>query len=251
MKPYYEHAGITIYHGDCRLVLPQISGIDVCLTSPPYNVGLDYESYDDNLSDEDFRRFNDQWVREVYRAMAQSSRFYSVVSDRMLWWFRETAESAGFVWAQLLAWCKPNLASGRIGSDWNAMAEWVLLFRKGKRTPMLNGIDSASANTHNWMVSPSPQSNWSEEPKQHVAQFPLDLPARLLGRTPGILVLDPFMGSGTTLRAAKDLGRRAIGIEIDERYCEIAAERLRQDVLAFHAAASPPAVLNLFQGESL
>jgi DNA modification methylase len=116
---------------------------------------------------------------------------------------------------------------------------------------MINGIDSASVNTHNWMVIPSPQSNWSQEPKQHVAQFPLDLPAKLLGRTPGILVLDPFMGSGTTLRAAKDLGRRAIGIEIDERYCEIAAKRLSQEILGFRAVSSPPAVLNLFHGESL
>jgi site-specific DNA-methyltransferase (adenine-specific) len=68
----------------------------------------------------------------------------------------------------------------------------------------------------------------------HPNEKPIDLPGRFISwhTVPGDLVLDPFMGSGTTLRAAKDLGRKAIGIEIEERYCEIAAKRLRQEVIA-------------------
>ena len=65
----------------------------------------------------------------------------------------------------------------------------------------------------------------------HPAPFPLALAKRAVETTPAEVVLDPFCGSGTTLRAAKDLGRRAIGIEIEERYCEIAARRLQQSVL--------------------
>jgi len=69
--------------------------------------------------------------------------------------------------------------------------------------------------------------------KQHPTQKPVDLMKWCLGFAPAGTVLDPFMGSGTTLRAAKDAGRKAIGIEIEERYCEIAAKRLRQRVLDF------------------
>jgi DNA modification methylase len=72
------------------------------------------------------------------------------------------------------------------------------------------------------------------EPKpEHPSPKPLNVMRWILGCLPGETVLDPFMGSGTTLRAAKDLGRRAIGIEIEERYCEIAAKRLAQEVFDF------------------
>jgi site-specific DNA-methyltransferase (adenine-specific) len=71
-----------------------------------------------------------------------------------------------------------------------------------------------------------------ESGSEHPAPFPLKLATRAISSTNAALVLDPFMGSGTTLRAAKDLGRKAIGIELEERYCEIAAKRLGQEVLA-------------------
>jgi site-specific DNA-methyltransferase (adenine-specific) len=70
----------------------------------------------------------------------------------------------------------------------------------------------------------------------HPAPFPIGLPARAIETTPAQLVVDPFMGSGTTLRAAKDAGRRAIGIELEERWCEHAAKRLQQSVLALEMA---------------
>ena len=160
MKPYYEHAGITIYHGDCREVLPtlEVGSCDICITSPPYNVGTEYESYDDNLHDADFRAFNEEWLRLLFYALSTQSRFYAVVSDKMIWWMKPMAEGIGFPWAQLLVWCKPNMAGGgsRFGGDWASLLNGSLMFRKGKRTPMLNGIDSAGVNTHNYMVIPRP-----------------------------------------------------------------------------------------------
>ena len=115
------------------------------------------------------------------------------------------------------------------------MSEPILLFNKGGRTPMLNG----EGTTHNYFVIPTPQSNWNLEQKEHPAQWPELLPRSILSRTPGNIVLDPFMGTGTTLRAAKTLGRKAIGIDVDEASCEIAAKRMQQEVLSLDFASAP------------
>src|SRR3990167_7719292 len=229
-KPYYEHDGIQIFHGDCRVIAPLVRA-DVVVTSPPYNVGLKYLGYDDQMPQELFERFNQEWLEAVTQSLNPSARVYIVLSDKMVFWMKPLVERTGLTFVQLMAWCKPNLAGGAsISLDWNCLAEWILLFRYGTRTPMMSG----EGTTHNWFVIPSPQRNWNgDDSKQHVAQFPLKLPRRILARTPGEIVLDPFMGSGSTLRAAKDLRRKAIGIEIEEKYCEIAAKRLEQEVFDF------------------
>lgn len=234
MKPYYDEGGITIYHGDALETLSRLSDADqrvgIVLTSPPWNVGLQYEVYEDDLPEQDFKERMQTWLYWTHGMATEGARAYVVVSDAMLFWFRGLAEREGWKWAQLLVWCKPNFAvHGRISGDWNNMTEWILLFRKGKRTPMVSS--PIQATTHNWFTIPTPQRNFYKDQKLHVAQWPIELPMRILSRTPGDVVLDPFMGSGTTLRAAKDLGRKAIGIEIVEEYCEIAARRLAQGVL--------------------
>ena len=100
--------------------------------------------------------------------------------------------------------------------------EWICVFaREGwgltdKSTSQIGDV---------WRIAP-------ENDTQHPAPFPLALPTTAIGATDAQLIVDPFMGSGTTLRAAKDLGRKAIGIEIEERYCEMAAKRMAQEVLA-------------------
>ncbi len=229
-KPYFRDDSVVIYHADCRDILPKMPQVDLVLTSPPYNIGLGYGEYKDDLGEDAFHQMNAEWLAMTAERASDGARLYIVVSDKMLWWIRGEAESAGWKYHQLLTWCKPNLAgvAGRISGDWNYLAEPILLFRYGKRTPMMNG----EGTTHNYFVIPSPQSNWAAEPKEHPAQWPLLLARRIISRTPGDLILDPFMGSGTTLRAAKDLGRFAVGIEIEERFCEIAAKRMSQTVMA-------------------
>jgi site-specific DNA-methyltransferase (adenine-specific) len=185
--------------------------VDVILTSPPYNVGLKYDGYDDNLSENEFIEFNKQWLTESFRVCSRIARVYVVISDSMLWWFRDVAIETGFAFVQKLVWCKPNFvgSAGKVTNDWNYMTEDILLFRKGKRTPMQNG----NTTTHNWFVETVPQSNFTEG-RIHPAQFPVSLCLRILDRTPGDLIMDPFCGSGSVLVAAKKLGRAAIGFDL-------------------------------------
>ena len=175
-------------------------------------MGLNYEDFDDNLEEDEFRNFNKRWLTEAYRVSQNTTRMYVILSDKMLWWFRGMAEDIGWKFAQLLVWCKPNLVgkAGMITGDWNHMTENILLFRKGKRTSMQAG---GSTNTFNWFVETIPQSN-HRMGRHHPAQLPFSLCYKIISRTPGEPVLDPFTGSGQVLRAAKSLGRSYIGIEL-------------------------------------
>jgi len=218
----------TLYLGDCLEMMKEIpnDSIDVVFTSPPYNCGLPYESYNDNLSNEDFYQFNESWIHSCYSIMSvNGSRLYVVCSGKMIFDLRIIGENIGYKFAQVLTWCKPNLSSGggKISGDWNFLSEKIMLFRKGKRTAMIN----ADTNTHDWFVIPSPQSNFKKDKKVHIAQFPLGLPKRILSRTPGDVILDPFMGSGTTGVACVQTGRKFIGIEIEPKYFDIAVKRIK------------------------
>jgi DNA modification methylase len=234
MKPYYEDtkAGITIYHGDCLQIMPELETKPTLIfTSPPYNKGLRYNGYNDKR--DDFK----PWIAKVLQGLFDCSdepiRAYFVVSEDMLYWMRTTAEQVGWTYGQLMTWCKTNLVGGsgkRITGDWNTLSEWILLFRKGKRGAMLPDHEG---NTFNWFLEACPQSSFNgDRHRRHVAQMPLALAFRILRRTPGNIILDPFCGSGTTLLAAKRMNRQAIGIDVDESACEIAASRLAQEVLA-------------------
>ena len=217
-----------IYAGDARVLAEAIpdGSVGIIITSPPYNVKLNYVGYDDNISHEDFLEFNRQWLVSAYRIAQDSCRLYAVVGDHMLWWFRELAEGAGWTYAQKLTWCKPNFTAGpKISPDWNFMSEDILLFRKGKRTPMLDG--RLHTTTHNWFVEAVPQSNYKEG-RIHPAQWPVSLPLRILARSPGDPVLDLFAGSGSALVAAKMLRRPFIGFELVASVADLARQRIAQ-----------------------
>jgi site-specific DNA-methyltransferase (adenine-specific) len=211
VKPYYEENGITIYHGDCREILPSLPKVDLVLTDPPYNVGLNYCGGDDRA---DYRAWSQEWFSSCQRplvftpGMVNLAMWYTLEAPTWLCaWFKinQASPSAlgGFnVWEPVAVYGKPKK---RIGHDaWNHLVS----FRERE-----NG-----AGDH---PCPKTLTFW----KRLVTAFTDECDT----------ILDPFMGSGTTLRAAKDLGRKAIGIEIEERYCEIAANRLRQEVLSFEA----------------
>jgi DNA modification methylase len=213
LKPYYEEAGITIYHGDCREVLPSLQRADLVLTDPPYGIGRDGSrpstSKHGGRKAYEFRGWDSKPPeREVFEAIFAAS------ADQIIWGANYfpmyLPPSMGW-----LFWDKGQRISGSDGELAFTSFNCALRVFTFNRVELL--LDGAKRPT----------------------QKPLKLIKRCItfadkhGAADSIL--DPFMGSGTTLRAAKDLGRQAIGIEINEAYCEIAANRLRQEVLAFTA----------------
>jgi site-specific DNA-methyltransferase (adenine-specific) len=222
--------GIEIYQGDCIEIMKGMNReiVDLVFTSPPYNVGLSYKSYDDNDNWDVFLEWIDGVYKQIANVTADNGRIYSVLSDRLLFDLKPIQENHGLIFGQLLTWCKPNFGggAGRITGDWNYLTEQILLFRKGKRTKMING----ECNTHSYFVIPTPQSNYKEG-RYHPAQFPIRLPNNIISRTPGNVVFDPFMGSGTVGIAAIKNSRGFIGIEIDPDYYAIAKRRIQEALM--------------------
>jgi hypothetical protein len=225
MKPYYEHAGVTIYHADCQEVLQSVSA-DVLVTDPPYGVNLGshggatetragylakgkYASYDDTPEN-----FLSVVVPAVEAALLRTNGRGLVFSCHTGLRQLPTYSALGGVF--LPAGCGRNVW-GFTNLALCALYGGAPALEKGAKATAIRSSASVDKNGHpcpkplRWMT-------WAIG----LASLPLET------------VLDPFAGSGTTLVAAKDLGRRAIGIEIEEKYCEIAAKRLGQEVMQFH-----------------
>lgn len=222
MQPYYDDGTVQIWHGDCREILPTLGPVDLVLTDPPYSPAWHAGARSMQSLDASFIDFDPiadgAWLLDV----APLARRWVVAT--MDW--RHIAEVAkeppsGLRFVRFGVWVKPNGApqftGDRPGPGWEGIA---FLHRDGTPLRWHGGGRSS--------VFTTPRIN---------GVHPTEKPERLyrewvsLFSDPGDLVLDPFMGSGTSLRVAKDLGRRAIGIEQDERWCDYAARRLAQAVL--------------------
>lgn len=257
--PYYVDDFVTLYHGDCLDLLPSIAGVDLVVTSPPYNLkvmpwpplghwvdgqakggggkwsgsdgrgGIEYEDHDDAMP---WAEYVD-WQRNVLSACWDSLSEHGAIyynhkprpAGEKVWLPLEL--NPGLPLRQVVIWARAggiNFAP----THYVPTCEWVMVFAKSGfrlRDKSASGVGDV------WRIV-------QEANTQHPAPFPLGLPARAIETTKPSLVLDPFAGSGTTLRAAKDAGIPSIGIEKSERYCEIVAKRLAQDVLDFEGAAS-------------
>jgi DNA modification methylase len=216
MKPYYEHAGITIYHGDCREVLPMLPRASAIVTDPPYNVGKDYGTHDDNMSSSAYA----QWVESVMRVCldAADSQFWVAPRYKLELWLHYLPG------AHLIV--IPRGAQGPFRGGWHDQFEIALAV--GNPFPRISDL---------WTGIRLKGEGYffREETFGHPGYTPYPIVRRAVESLskPGDSIIEPFCGTGTTLRAAKDTGRKAIGIEIEERYCEIAAKRLSQEVFTF------------------
>jgi DNA modification methylase len=232
LKPYYDEDGITIYHGDCLEVLPGLTEVDQVLTSPPYNLGQTggtewtrlsngYGTHHDAMPHSAYVEWQKEVLTLCWGALSDTGAIYYNHKPRVkdLGVLLPTELNPGLPLRQIIIW---DRTSGfmRQFSCYVPSYEWIMMFAKPNFRITTRDVFDL------WRIPPDVNPS-------HPATFPLTLAHRAIGTTSARLVLDPFMGSGTTLRAAKDLGRRAIGIEIEERYCEIAVQRLAQGVLEF------------------
>jgi DNA modification methylase len=202
-KPYYDDGhGIVIYHGDCRTILPHLPKVDLVLTDPPYGIGFAAQP---TTGQRKRGQKPESWDDMTFRGV---DSILSAGHDCIIWGGNYYSLPTRRGW---LCWYKPD-APPSMGSFELA---WT----------------SREQNTRqiSWSIAAT-----NQERVGHPTQKPLAVISWCLSFFPEAnTIIDPFMGSGTTLRAAKDLGRKCIGIEIEEKYCEIAVKRLSQEVLSF------------------
>ena len=222
--------GITLVHGDCREVLPclQDASVDLALSDPPYGVAYETarRSRSDKLrvpvaNDESLAVMAKAWP-DVMRCLRDDRHWYVFASPRMI---HEALPIVGTA-KHTLCWDKGDRGTvGDLECGFGEAWEAILYGMKGRRP--LNGSRPRTVIRFDWSSTMDPL---------HPTVKPVPLLRKLIewSTSEGEVVLDWCMGSGTTLRAAKDLGRRAIGIEIEEKYVQIAAKRLEQEVFAFN-----------------
>jgi len=196
MKPYYQDEQSTIYLGDCREILPQLEKVDLVLTDPPYGIGIAANPFRQKFEKSNW---DDVVVKDDLLNLAMGLSNESIIWGGNYFGLRP---SQGF-----LIWDKvqpEDFSSSQVEFAWWSKAKPAKIFKK-----RVVGFE-----------------------KFHPTQKPLELIQWCIEKAEDAqTILDPFMGSGTTLVAAKNLGRKAIGIELEEKYCEIAVKRLRQQTL--------------------
>lgn len=250
MTPYFEDAkaGIVIYHGDCRELLPQLGSVSHVITDPPYSEYVHSRSRRGGSSappldgagrkpPASFNRVKEfgfesldpatleLCAKEFCRLCQRWCLAFSDVESSSMW--RDALTDYGMDYVRTGAWVKlgatPQFTGDRPAAGFEAI---TICHPKGKKR--WNG-----GGRHGLWSYPIVLNRGGKNPRLHTTQKPLKLMAALISdfTNQGDTILDAFMGSGTTLRAAKDLGRKAIGIEREEQYCETAALRLSQEVL--------------------
>lgn len=205
MKPYFEDESVTIYHSDCRDVLPTLDKVDLVLTDPPYGDG---------------------WPS---RGGAKEGTIVSGTGEHPEW------DKFSIDWIRLLDEDIPIAAFCSVKTIPQMMAaidtDKCLFYIKTNPSPIGSSVEACVVRGYSAAAPQHFLAYNAFNGQQHPTQKPIEVIRWVAERAPAGTILDPFMGSGTTLRAAKDLNRKAIGIEISEKYCEIAAKRMSQ--LAF------------------
>jgi DNA modification methylase len=216
IAPFYEDEWVKLFCGDCRNILPQLPKVDLVLTDPPYGIAYDTGHRVTGVTPWSGQIFCDENTSARDGALALLDGIPMLVFGS-----RKCNPPAGT--RMVLVWDKgPALGMGALDLPWKPSSEEIYVIGNG-----FTGRRDES----NVIYCPPVQS-LAKNGRVHPNEKPIALLQKLLAKCPAGTVLDPFMGSGTTLRAAKNLGRKAIGIEKDEAYCAIAARRMAQGVLA-------------------
>lgn len=244
---FFQNENISIYNDDV-LTTSQIvaESIDLIVTSPPYNVDIKYNSHKDDVSYSDYLQFSREWLSKCFDWLQDDGRLclnipldknkggqQSVGAD-----FTCIAKEIGYQYHSTIIWNEGNISRRTAWGSWmSASAPFViapvelvvvLYKKKWKKTSGSKLSDVTRDEFMNWTNGLWTFNGESKKKIGHPAPFPLELPRRCIKMFSyiGDTVLDPFMGSGTTLIAAAMLRRQAIGIEVDKGYCKLAEKRI-------------------------
>jgi len=231
MKPYYQDKWVTIYHGDCREILPDLPKVDLVPTSPPFNLGnthhtgnYRHKSYNDDMPESEYQLWQIDILSLLWGIVADNGSLFYQHKNRI----KNGLQITPYEWLSKTKWLQKQEIVWFNGSQnfdkirFYPMTERLYWLVKSPNTKLVNVI-----NKHDdWHI----QAVGSRG--KHTRVFPKELVNNVLVCFPQAdLILDPFLGSGTTCYCAKKLNRKSIGIEIEEKYCEIAARRCSQEVM--------------------
>lgn len=244
---FFHTDSIWIYNTDI-LKTESIAdnSIDLIVTSPPYNVDIKYNSHDDTMTYDDYLSFTREWLARCYKFIKNDGRFcLNIPLDKnkggqqsMCADITTIAKQIGFKYHSTIIWNEQNISRRTAWGSWlSAAAPYVIapvevivvLYKKEwKKTSGSRKSDITKKEFMEWTNGVWNFSGESKKRVGHPAPFPVELPRRCikLFSFVGDTILDPFLGSGSTLLACLETGREGIGIDIDKKYCELAKRRL-------------------------
>jgi len=253
MKPYYQDKWVTIYHGDCREILPQLGSVDLVLTDPPYNISKLNDNRDrskltstimrrtsplrydfgewDNMDRQQFLDFTSDWLSLTCDELRNGGTIISFFNKEDVSFLGWVSKPLGIRTRTIISWHKTNPVPSFRKVNYLSACEFLWVGSKGDEAWTFNF--GYQRDMHNFFETQN-ASGYS------VTEHPTEKPPKLMDwlinthTNPSDLILDPFLGSGTTCFCAKKLNRYSIGIEIEEKYCEIAAKRCCQEVMDFN-----------------
>ncbi len=247
---FFDDGQTFIINGDIFTTKKIAAGsIDLIVTSPPYNVDIQYNSHNDQLTYDEYRDFSRRWMKRCFAWLKDDGRFclnipldknkggqQSVGAD-----LTTIAKKIGFSYHSTIVWNEGNISRRTAWGSWaSASAPYVIapveliivLYKKTwKKTSGSGESDISRKEFVEWTNGLWTFNGERKKKTGHPAPFPVELPLRCmkLFSFVGDVVLDPFMGSGSTLIAASQCNRKGIGIEIDYGYCERAVARIKKE----------------------
>ena len=248
---FFNQDNISIYNADiCALDYPNDS-IDLIVTSPPYNVDIAYSSNNDSLDYQNYLQFSRKWFTKCYHLAKDDGRFCvnipldknkgghnSVYADLV-----SIAKMVGWQYFSSIVWNEGNISRRTAWGSWMsasapyviAPVEMIVIFYKKQWKKQNKGESDISRDDFmSWTNGVWVFNGESKKRIGHPAPFPVELPKRCikLFSYVGDTVLDPFLGSGTTALACKKFGRKAIGVDLDAGYCDLAVTRINKETKA-------------------
>jgi site-specific DNA-methyltransferase (adenine-specific) len=254
-KEFFRHQSVVLYEGDClNEYLFNQEFIDITITSPPYNVGIQYNTHKDELTYEDYLEFSEKWIRNCYKwTKPQGRLILNIPLDKNKGGQRSVgadlttiAQKVGWKYHSTIVWNEGNISRRTAWGSWMsasapfviAPVELIVVLYKDSWKKMTGSkiSDIKRQEFMDWTNGVWTFNGESGKRVGHPAPFPRELPHRAIKLFSFVrdVVFDPFSGSGTTLIEATNNNRIGVGVEIDPKYCELAKKRILNESDTLH-----------------